>query len=376
MRICHITINPIDYERRILNQAQSAIEVGYQVDIISLRLPGNEGGNTQLRPYVWPLETPFYKGGVLKFLHFNWKVFLFLIKKPLEIIHCHDLWVLPAAVVLSFFKHCNLIYDAHEFYGGLEVFTRNKIRKKIWMVFEYLAIPRVDVLITVSEQLAELYQKKYPNLKSVRVIRNLPKTEFSDEGLKTSGFPVTKDAVILFQGHFRPGRGLLNLFKAFSEIEDAHLVMIGGGELEEDLKEVVEKKNLAKRVTFMGYLPTDDLIRTTAQADLGIALFEPTSINYAYALPNKFFEYIMAGIPVLASNIKTFEDYIGTYQVGLTVDPSDISAISRKLVDMLSDGEKMRQWRSNARKASKELNWELEAKKLIQIYELNQMSRK
>ena len=376
MRICHITINPIDYERRILNQAQSAIEVGYQVDIISLRLPGNEGGNTQLRPYVWPLETPFYKGGVLKFLHFNWKVFLFLIKKPLEIIHCHDLWVLPAAVILSLFKHCNLIYDAHEFYGGLEVFNRNKIRKKIWMAFEYLAIPRVDVLITVSEPLADLYQKKYPNLKSVRVIRNLPKTEFSDEGLKTSGFPVTKDAVILFQGHFRPGRGLLNLFKAFSEIEDAHLVMIGGGELEEDLKEVVEKKNLAKRVTFMGYLPTDDLIRTTAQADLGIALFEPTSINYAYALPNKFFEYIMAGIPVLASNIKTFEDYIGTYQVGLTVDPSDISAISRKLVDMLSDGEKMRQWRSNARKASKELNWELEAKKLIQIYELNQMSRK
>ena len=309
-------------------------------------------------------------------MHFNWKVFLFLIKKPLEIIHCHDLWVLPAAVILSLFKHCNLIYDAHEFYGGLEVFNRNKIRKKIWMAFEYLAIPRVDVLITVSEPLADLYQKKYPNLKSVRVIRNLPKTEFSDEGLKTSGFPVTKDAVILFQGHFRPGRGLLNLFKAFSEIEDAHLVMIGGGELEEDLKEVVEKKNLAKRVTFMGYLPTDDLIRITAQADLGIALFEPTSINYAYALPNKFFEYIMAGIPVLASNIKTFEDYIGTYQVGLTVDPSDISAISRKLVDMLSDGEKMRQWRSNARKASKELNWELEAKKLIQIYELNQMSRK
>ena len=77
----------------------------------------------------------------------------------------------------------------------------------------------------------------------------------------------------------------------------------------------------------------------------------------------------MAGIPVLASNIKTFKDYVGTYKVGLTVDPSDIPAISRTLVEMLSDSEKMTQWRSNAREASKKLNWEVEAKKMNQIYE-------
>ncbi|MCK5506787.1 MAG: glycosyltransferase, partial [Thermodesulfovibrionia bacterium] len=133
MHICHITINPIDYERRILNQARSAIDFGYQVDIISLKVPENKEGNTQLKPYIWPLETPFYKGGALKFLHFNWKVILFLIKKPLDIIHCHDLWVLPAAALLSLFKHCHLVYDAHEFFGGLEIFNRNKIRKNIWM---------------------------------------------------------------------------------------------------------------------------------------------------------------------------------------------------------------------------------------------------
>jgi glycosyltransferase involved in cell wall biosynthesis len=162
---------------------------------------------------------------------------------------------------------------------------------------------------------------------------------------------------------------LLNLVEAFSVIEDAHLVMIGGGELEEDLKRIVEKKNLTKRVTFLGYIPTDELIRTSAQADLGIVLFEPTSINYSYALPNKFFEYIMAGLPVLASKIKTFENYVENYQVGLTVDPFNIAMISQSLVDMLSDKEKMTQWRLNSLKASKELNWEMEAKKMNQIYE-------
>jgi len=369
MRIYHITINPIDYERRILNQAKSAIDIGHQVEIISLKIPENEDENRQLKPYILPLETPFYKGGILKFLHFNWKSFLFLIKKPLTIIHCHDLWVLPAAVLLTLLKKCHLIYDAHEFYGGLEIFNRNKIRKKIWMAVEYLAIPWVDVLITVSEPLAELYQEKYPKLKNVRVIRNLPKMEAFRRGLKSKGFAVTENAVVLYQGHFRPGRGLLNLVEAFSVIEDAHLVMIGGGELEEDLKRIVEKKNLTKRVTFVGYIPTDELIRTSAQADLGVVLFEPTSINYSYALPNKFFEYIMAGLPVLASKIKTFEDYVENYQVGLTVDPFNIAMISQSLVDMLSDKEKMTQWRLNSLKASKELNWEMEAKKMNQIYE-------
>ncbi len=367
MRICHITINPIEYERRIINQAESAIEAGYKVNIVSLELPDKKAETIQIRSEITALKTPFYKGGVFKFLHFNWKVFLYLINKPLEVIHCHDLWILPSAVTLSLFKKCRLIYDAHEFYGGLEIFIRHKLRKKIWMAIEYLAIPWVDVLITVSAPLAALYLKKYPRLRQVVVIRNLPKIEPLPD--RDAPLIKTDEPVILFQGHFRPGRGLVNLFEAFSQTQGMHLVMIGGGELEDELKGMVVKKNMEKRVTFLGYVPTDDLIQTTAQADLGVVLFEPTSINYSYALPNKFFEYIMAGIPVLASNIETFKEYIDFYQVGLTVDPKDVAGIRERVMEMVFDKDKMVKWGVNAREASKELNWELEAKKMNQIYE-------
>jgi glycosyltransferase involved in cell wall biosynthesis len=369
MVICHITINPIDYERRIQNQAGSASEAGYNVWIVALGKPFEKNQEKKKNYLLWRILTPYYRGGPLKFLHFNWKLVLFLFKKRPDIIHCHDLWVLPAAVLSAIFSKCKLIYDAHEYYPGLEIFTRNKIKKRIWILLEYLAIPRVHILLAVSEPLAKLYRKEYPRLKQIEVIRNLPKKEIPKKKFTIPKIHPLQKKIILYQGHFRPGRGLENLIDAFPHVPEAQLVLIGGGELEEKLRRRIEKNRLEDRVTFAGYIATDHLISATACADLGIALFEPTSINYAYALPNKFFEYIMAGIPILASNIDTFQAYINEYKVGLTVDPFDIGKIADTINFMVSDIERLDEWRKNAREASQKLNWEKEAKKMNRIYE-------
>jgi glycosyltransferase involved in cell wall biosynthesis len=367
--IFHITINPIDYERRIINQAESARKAGFQVQVISLGVTGHQPLNEDLSFSVRRLSTPFHKGGMLKFIHFNWKTFWLLLFQGIDIIHCHDLWVMPAAWLLRLLKKSRLIYDAHEYYAGLEIFNRNKHRKKIWMAIEYLSIPAVDLLVTVSEPLANLYRQKYPNLQAVEVIRNLPKSETSKGPAQAVTFPDALHPVVLYQGHFRPGRGLVNLLRAMPLIENVHLVLIGGGELENELRQLVEDHDLRDRVTFLGYLPIKDLIKTSAQADLGIVLFEPTSLNYTYALPNKFFEYLMAGIPVLASNIDTLKSYIDEYQIGMTVDPSDSRAIAEQVRVMLSDSKKLDFWRKNAQKAAKILNWNNESVKMNLLYE-------
>ncbi len=369
MKIYHITINPIDYERRIHNQAASAAVAGHSVHMIALGMPGEKSAEQRAHFFLQRLKIPFYKGGALKFLHFNLKLLIVFLKHKPDIIHCHDLWVLPAAVSIILFRKCKLVYDAHEYYAGLEIFTHRHIRKRIWLFLEHLAIKKVDVLITVSEPLAGLYRDKYPDLKRVELIRNLPMQESAD---REAGVPLpgnNDNKVVLFQGHFRPGRGLENLVRAFAAVSGARLVLIGGGELEEKLKSIVKAEQMEDRVTFMGYLPTSQLIPTTAMADLGIALFEPTSINYAYALPNKFFEYVMAGIPVLASNIETFQDYIDKYNFGLTVNPANIHEITLAIQTMIADEARLQEWRRNAQIAASELNWESEAKKMNRIYE-------
>jgi glycosyltransferase involved in cell wall biosynthesis len=175
--------------------------------------------------------------------------------------------------------------------------------------------------------------------------------------------------IVIYQGHFKPGRGLENLIQAMAlTAGDIELHLIGNGELEPVLKNLVQARNQQARIFFHDFIPTSELISTAAQGDLGVALFEPNSLNYAAALPNKFFEYIMAGLPVLGSDIETFSAYIKTYNCGRCVNPADIAALARTMTEMLADAQQLQVWKENAVRAARELNWENEEHKLVKIY--------
>jgi glycosyltransferase involved in cell wall biosynthesis len=369
MNILHITINPIFLERRILNQVRSAIQHSHVVSVIYLE-EGSENSGIANRDYTQiPLRTSFHRGGPLKFLQYNWKVLWAGLNHEFDIIHAHDLWILPAATILSVWKKKVLLYDAHEYYPGLEIFTRRKIRRLIWTFSEKICIRRVKNLITVSEPLGQLYRDRYHLSISVDVIRNLPAYE-APSPAKVVKIPVNDDMLtVLYHGHFRPGRGLTNLIKAIARVENIRLVLIGGGELESELKKLTYDLNAEKRVSFIPYILTDQLISTAAQADIGAVLFEPGSQNYAHALPNKIFEYVMAGLPVLASNIDTLDHYVNKYNLGITTDPNDVQSISDCLEEISGNQNQLQIWHNNALSAARELSWENEAEKLINIYD-------
>jgi glycosyltransferase involved in cell wall biosynthesis len=370
MNILHITINPIVFERRIINQVKSGIEKLYTVSVMYLQ---KEDKNIEISTTDFehiPIFTRFFKGGPLKFLHFNWKVFQSGRKRQFDIIHAHDLWILPAATLLCVLRKKKLIYDAHEYYPGLEIFIRRKFRKWIWMGVERICIGHVSHMITVSEPLAELYKIRYSNHLPVDVIRNLPEYQLAKPAEAVKLPVVENKLTVLFHGHFRPGRGLIDLLRSVVLVPEVQLILIGGGELKQQLIDLSQTLNISERVVFQDYIPTDNLISTAAQADIGVVLFEPGSANYAHALPNKFFEYIMAGLPVVTSNIDTLQYYVDKYQLGMTTDPNDIRAISDVLTHIHHNRNQLKEWQRNTLKAAKELNWNNEVQKLMKIYDL------
>jgi glycosyltransferase involved in cell wall biosynthesis len=366
MRICHITINQIEFERRIHNQIETAKELGYKVLFVSLGKPGEKKCEKKNRILMKRIFSRFHEKGLLKFLSFNIKLFFYILFKPIQIIHCHDLWPLPAAAFASLLKNCSLVYDAHEYYGGLNIFNKRPARKNIWMIMEWLSIPLVNTLITVSEPLGELYRKRYPQLKKVDIIRNVPKFE---EPKKSEKFvdSLFKNTVI-FHGHFKPGRGLQNLVQAMKNLPDVKLILVGGGELKDTLYSLDSDLKL-NNIEFVDYINQNELISHASMADIGIVLFESTSLNYSFALPNKFFEYAMAGLPILASNIETLKYYIEKYDVGKIVNPDNIEEISNTLKEMLSEEFNLKKWKSNCLQMAKECNWENESKKIVGIYD-------
>jgi glycosyltransferase involved in cell wall biosynthesis len=369
MNLCHLTINIIDYERRIFNQIHSANKAGYRVQVFASGRPGEIKKEEKAGFSLYRIKTIFHKGGPFKFISINLQLFFLLYARKYELIHCHDVWVLPAAAGVSWLKKIPLIYDAHEYYAGLEIFRKKPISRYLWLLAERISIRQVKALLTVSEPLGERFRKRYPGLTQIEIIRNLPRYEQVDPNAAPLMTRMENTVLILYQGHFKPGRGLENLIRAVGKIPAVKLILIGSGEIQDRLTRLVEMENVTDRVFFKGFIPTEQLISVTAQGDIGAVLFEPSSLNYAAALPNKFFEYIMAGVPVLCSDIETLSWYVEHYDLGLTVDPADIQAIRKTIEKMISDRNRLKQWKENALRAALELNWENEEKKLIQIYE-------
>jgi len=368
-KILFVTIDPIEHRRRLLNQIAAAQKAGFAAEVISCAEFGKHYPKETVPFPIRRINLPLDRGP-LKFLLFNVKLFFIIWLKSYDVIQARGLWTLPAIIQYLLGHRTRLIYSAHEYFAGHQIFLARPLRKFIWMAVERFAISFVDVLITVSEPLAEAYRKRYPRLKEARVIRSLPSlTGFAPESVsrvKTD----TQYFTFVFHGYFHHGRALEQIILAFENLKDlpVRLLLIGKGPLKNKLETLVRLKHLNKKIIFKDFIPNRELIGFIRQADVGLSLIQADSINRMYSLPNKFFEYLMAGLPVLASTIPTLEAYVEKYQVGLCADPEDPQAIAAAMRCMFTDNEKRNRWRKNSLKAAKELNWEKEEQKMLKIY--------
>jgi len=151
-------------------------------------------------------------------------------------------------------------------------------------------------------------------------------------------------------------------------IEGAELWLAGDGDLTSDLKEMVVEMKLESKVKFLGRLPLNQLYEITRQADLGISLEEDLGLNYRFALPNKLFDYIQAGVPVLVSNLPEMMHIVKYYQIGTIAETHERMELAELLRKALFDQEKRQMWKQNLPKAAKELCWENEEKILKEVY--------
>lgn len=141
-------------------------------------------------------------------------------------------------------------------------------------------------------------------------------------------------------------------------VEQAALVFLGGGPLKDALIGEVGLLGLRDRVHFLDPVPPDALLSYTASADVGVTLLEDTCLNHRYALPNKLFEYLMAGIPVLASDLPEIRDVVDAYGVGRLVDPADPEAVARAMQFMIDRPDTLEQMGTNIPAVLETFSWE------------------
>jgi glycosyltransferase involved in cell wall biosynthesis len=363
MRIILCVTNDLATDCRVNRIALSLLKIPADVLLIgitfpdSMALPSNKYQTYRIRMLL--------KRGPLFYAEYNLRLFFLLLFKNADILVANDLDTLPAVFLASRIKGRPTVYDSHEYFTELPELVGRKRVKKIWEGLESIMLPRIKHAYTVSASIAKEYKQKYGI--DMQVVRNMP-FRIENNTLPKISLPKAGERIIIYQGSLNMGRGLETAIRAMQFVENARLIIAGTGYNEPALRALTRSLKLHEKIQFMGRIPSEELMRYTAQADLGISLEENIGLNYYYALPNKLFDYIQARIPVLVSNLPEMAAVVQQYGIGEVVHTSDPFELALVFTEMLTDNKKRQDWYVNLEKASEELCWENEERKLAAIY--------
>ena len=366
-RIIFTVTNDLSYDQRMQKICRSLSRAGYSVELVGRKrdfsIPLAPEPYSQKR-----LQCTFNKGKLF-YIEYNIRLLVYLLFAQFDAACAIDLDTIAPVYITGKIKGAKLVYDAHEYFTEVpEVIRRRKVQK-VWQKVEQTFVPHFDETYTVSEGLAELFEKKYH--KHFNVIMNVPYPQNNPAPASVSISGDERGApppFILYQGALNEGRGLEHLITAMQQI-DCPLKLAGEGDLSAQLRQQVQTLGLQQKITFLGYVPPAELKKITAQATIGINLVENTGLSYYYSLSNKFFDYIHASVPQVCIGFPEYQKLNNKYHVALLVKDCSTPQISEAIMRLLKDTGLYAQFQKNCEVCSRELNWKVEEIKLLAIYE-------
>jgi len=346
--------------------AEAVNSLGCEVTIIG-RVQGDCCKNDRV-PFKTKRFKMLFNRGFLFYKFFNIRLFLYLLFRRFDILVANDLDTLLPNYLIARLRNLRLVYDSHEYFTGVPELRGRPFVKWIWTMIERSIFPDIEYVITVSDSIADIYNAGY-GLKPL-VIRNMSP---SSESL----IPMTREEMGIETGHLllimqgggiNTDKGGEELIDAVSLTQNVSLIVAGSGDVVPLLKERVIHLGLSERIKFFPKMPWSDLMRLTKSADAGLSLEKDTNINYRYSLPNKLFDYISAGIPVITGNLPEIRKIIESYDCGLIIPGITSDEISKAIIALRDNPELRKRLKQNSANAFIELNWKNEQEKVISLY--------
>jgi glycosyltransferase involved in cell wall biosynthesis len=357
-------------DQRVHNAAMTLTQQGSKVILVGRRFNKIP---LESRPYKMHRFNLWFKKGFLFYASYNIRLFFYLLFSKADVLLANDLDTLTANFLAAKFKNIPLVYDSHEYYTGVPELEHRPMVKKFWKSIEQFIFPKLKRVYTINDSIAGLYEKEY-NIK-VTVVRNIPATAFQNEKpdkekiKKEFGIENNQKIIILQGAGINIERGAEEAVEAMKYIDNAVLLIIGGGDVMPFLKETVQQNNLSKKIVFKDKMPYRELLQYTRCADVGLTLDKDTNLNYRFSLPNKLFDYIHANVPVLCSSVIEVKKIVEHYKIGTVIENHDPRHIAEKIKFMLADGNRITEWKKNLATASEELSWSNEEKKLLNVFD-------
>lgn len=399
-KVSMIVWNEFLNDARVMKEAQTLQRAGYKVRVFALHTPGVTQEHTVLqdgievvrvaRSPLWKLRKksgpvatdatvkaarPAPIKASLKILVFRaiargWTHFALLLKMleyRAPVVHSHDVNTLPTAWLAAKLSRSKLVYDAHEISTSREGYK--SLRRVVGFVEKRL-MPSANGTITTTDARAKYFARAYGVARPL-VLQNRPRlvesprsNKIRDELGLVESWPI-----VVYQGGLQQGRGLEKLIRCARHVPDCYFVLIGGGRLAQPLIALAHDLNIQHKVHFIPTVALADLPIYTASADIGVQPIENTCLNHYTTDSNKLFEYVIAGLPVVATDFPEIRKIVRNNDIGLLVPANDEQALGHTIAKLLNDRDLRERFATNAKSTARTLNWETQEKCLIDLYE-------
>jgi glycosyltransferase involved in cell wall biosynthesis len=290
-----------------------------------------------------------------------------------EVIHAHDLPQLRPGAKAKRCLHVPLVYDAHELYPDQPRLTARQRRYLRRLEARY--IRAADRVITVNSLLAQEFTQRYQH-PAVSVVQNAidPPVAFDpaqryDRFRQEYGL-APEQLLVLYQGFIAPERNLEVLVAGMKLVADPRFVLLimGYGEYVHQLRLLAQREAVTERVVFVPSQTQAELLYYTASADIGVIPYpHGRDINTHYVSPNKLYEFIVAGVPILTNNLPYVRGVVEAYGFGVWAEMQTAEGFAAALVQF--PVEKLTEYRRNLRQYQRQFWWEVEAEKLLALYQ-------
>jgi glycosyltransferase involved in cell wall biosynthesis len=279
------------------------------------------------------------------------------------LVHCNDYNTMWVGVAARLMGGTAVVYDAHELWPD-----RNLRPEPRWWLLacEWLFVRLANRTITASPGYADVISRRY-HVKPPQVIRNIP--ELSEQPPPSGDSAEDDDTGFVYVGALTRNRGIEVSIRAIARAPGARLRLLGpvGAAYRAELERLAEEEGVSDRVELAPPVPPGAVIESLRGATAGLALIQPACLSYELSLPNKLFEYLLAGVPVLASDLPVLGGFVTEHGVGLVAEPDDPDEVAAKLVELMKP-DRNRELRGAVAVAAEELRWDRESQLLGTTY--------
>lgn len=364
-RIIVSVINDLVTDQRVARTCSVLFDLNYHVLLVGREQKSSKP--LEKRDYDCKRMKLLFEQGPQFYVFFNLRLFFVLLFTKVDVLFANDLDTLFPNYLVSKIKGIPLIYDSHEIFCEVPELQTNPGKKHMWEKLESWVVPKLKYCITVNQSIADYFTDRYHvPFVFVRNIPNYPKTE-TLKSRSDLNLPMGKKIVILQGAGINVQRGAEELLESFRYLDDTYfLLIIGSGDVIQQLKENSIQMGLKNKVKFIDKIPAAELKQYTSNSNLGVTIDKDSNMNYHFSLPNKVFDYIHAGIPILASRLPEIEKLVRAYRIGIFIESHEPSHIAQQIQHFINSKEYL-DFKSNTVMAAIENNWQTEKQKLIKL---------